>query len=121
MIERLMKEERWRTGTPATDGYWTVDYERCLSLLSHVSKHRPTLGNKRGEWQTVLGLSDELGIPRTTLRHILEDAKERPDGCLLFKVAQDHGYSYRLMDENGSIIDVESRGYCGIASQVERA
>ena len=74
----------------------------CIVLLAYVAKNPY-------EWQTVLGF-ENIGIPRGTLRHILQDAKERGPNSTLARVAANYGYGYKLMNKPGHVIDVVYRG-----------
>ena len=78
--------------------------EDCLCLLAYVSRHR-------GEYQSYPALEEATGIPQTTLRAIVYDAREQKHESLLWGVALHYGYSYcthsKGQGESGPIIDVE--------------
>ena len=75
----------------------------CLCLLSYVSKHR-------GEWQTLLGLAEQTGIPRKNLSEIIKEAALDKYESLLWGVARRYGYDFCILNGAGRIIDVECRG-----------
>lgn len=63
--------------------------EHATALLYHVSKHRM-------ERTTLVALSEETGIPRSSLEWLLDDAETRKGQSIIGMVASDCGFAYKV-------------------------
>lgn len=89
------------------DGKWYDRgqmHDHCIVLLSYMEKHR-------WEKHTIRGLADLLGIPKSSLHDILQDAFEDKPHSLLFRVGMAYGFDFKVYlrpssDDERVLIDV---------------
>jgi len=66
-----------------------MNEDDCLALLSYVSKHR-------NEPQSINQLSEEIGIPVSSLREMIIEAEELRDHSYLSEVAYKYGFDFKI-------------------------
>jgi hypothetical protein len=93
-------------------GRWTDGgqmHDECLVLLCYMEKHR-------WERHTIRGLAEILGIPKSSLYVILEEAYDDKVHSLLFRVALAYGFDFKVFfrpssNESRVLIDVVRFNY----------